>query len=132
MNHDGYYKFILRFYRQRAQRDWYTGYTYTRIGCFACPRENRCRKKSKKIRSVLSEICVIVTVEKGFTLIGEDQSLTISLTVSIVFGSPIGGPVGRLMDERSGPGIGADAGGSPEATTEEDLSESRGNCQKTC
>ena len=60
-------------------------------------------QKSRKIRSVLSEIRVIVTIEEGFVLIGDGQLFAVSLTVSIVVRSAIGSPVGRLVNERSGP-----------------------------
>ena len=88
-------------------------------------------QKSRKIRSVLSEIRVIVTVKEGLVLIGDGQLFAVSLTVSIVVRSAIGSPVGRLVDERSGPGIGTDGGRCPETTAEVDRSESRGICQKT-
>ena len=96
------------------------------------PSRRALSQKSKKIRSVLSEIRVIVTVKDGFTLVGDGQLLATSLAVSIVFGSAIDLPVGRLMDERSGPGIGTDGGGCPETTAEVDRSELIGICQNLC
>ena len=89
-------------------------------------------QKSREIRSILSKILVIVGVENCCSLIGEDQSLGISLTVSIVLRSANDGPVGRLMDERSGPGIGTDGAGRPEGTAEVDLSECRGVYEEFC
>ena len=64
-----------------------------------------------------------VGVHDGLRWVGTGQAPAAGLTVSVVFGATVEGEVGRLVDERSGPGVGADVGGSPEGTTEVDLSE---------
>ena len=89
-------------------------------------------QKSRKIRGVLSEVLVIVGVEDGLSLIAEGQILGFTLAVNVVMSSAVDGEVGRLVDKRSGLGIGTDGGGLPEGTAEVDLSKLRGIYREVC
>jgi len=66
---------------------------------------------------------VSVSIEHGLRRVVDSQLHGSSLTVSVVTGTTIGGEVRRLVDDRSGPGIGTGVGGIPESTAEVDRPE---------
>jgi hypothetical protein len=66
---------------------------------------------------------VTVTVEDGGIWILDGQLLATGLTIIVVLALAVDGEVGRLVDKRSGLGIGTGGGGSLEATAEVDHSE---------
>jgi hypothetical protein len=53
----------------------------------------------------------------------DGQPLATGLTIIVVLALAVDGEVGRLVDKRSGLGVGTGGGGSPEATAEVDHSE---------
>jgi len=66
---------------------------------------------------------VIVGVVDGLGWVGACQVLGVILTVNVVEGGTVGGEVGRLVDKRSGPGVGTSVGDVPKGTAEVDNSE---------
>jgi len=64
-----------------------------------------------------------VGVHDGLRWVLNSQCLATGLAVSEVIGAAIEGEVGRLVDERSGLGVGTDVGGGPEGSAEVDCSE---------
>ena len=72
---------------------------------------------------VLGKVLVTVGVEDGLSRVAGGKALGVSLTVNVVLGATVGGEVRRLMDKRSGLGIGAGVGGFPKGTAKVDPSE---------
>ena len=67
-----------------------------------------------------------VGIEDGLRWVVDSQLHGSSLTISVVTGTTVIGEVGRLVDDRSGPRIGACVGGIPEGTAEVDRPELAG------
>ena len=66
---------------------------------------------------------MIVGVVDGLRRVVCGQLFGVILTVNVVEGGTVVGEVGRLMDERSGPGVGTSVRDVPEGTAEADNSE---------
>ena len=73
---------------------------------------------------------MVVGVEDGLIRVADSQVLGTGLTIHVVVGATVDGEVGRLVDQRSGLGIGAGIGGTPEGTAEVDPSEFVGDWSK--
>ena len=64
-----------------------------------------------------------VSVVDGTSRVAGGQALAGRLTISVIVSAAVGGEVGRLMDKRSGLGIGTGVGGVPESTAQVNPSE---------
>ena len=75
---------------------------------------------------VLGEVLAIVGVEDGPTWVTDGQAAGVTVTVNVVVGATVGGELGRLVNQRSGPGIGTNVVSLPEGAAEIDNSEFSG------